>query len=177
MYVTVSCSLKMPTAAVAFAWLTAPSTSFAWSPETIEMDADWASSGSPVNEVARSEKSSGIVTTAAYEPSARPSFASAASVITQLKFVSSVPTRPAVSWRPSGASCPSISTGTSSFTIAAVTVFRRAWGSQSDQTSRPAIASGTSTRPSNESHGTLRPVRAWSREVFKRMIRPFRRRR
>jgi hypothetical protein len=56
--------LKTETAAVAIAWLTAPSTSRARSLETTLMPACSASAGSPVNEVAFAEKSSGIVTTA-----------------------------------------------------------------------------------------------------------------
>jgi hypothetical protein len=82
-------------------------------------------------DVAAAEKFSGIVMTAAYVPSAIPSAASSAFEIVHARLLSSSSepsTSPAVSCRPSGTTWSSMVTGSSSFTIAALSPSSRSTG-------------------------------------------------
>src|SRR5829696_2393464 len=119
-------------------------------------------------EVARAEKSSGMVTAAEYFPDISPSAASCWSVSTQVKLLSvdaSPPlTRPPASCRPSGTSCPSSFTGSSRLITAASTLSRRESEFQVAHRKPPATSSGTSTRPTNESQVTRADRLARSKE-------------
>src|SRR5215207_6180195 len=119
-------------------------------------------------EVARAEKSSGMVTAAEYFPDISPSAASCWSVSTQVKLLSvdaSPPlTRPPASCRPSGTSCPLSFTGSSRLITAASTLSRRESESQVAHRKPPATSSGTSTKPTNESQVTREDMLACSKE-------------
>ncbi len=175
-----------PAAAWAMACAIAPSTGRACGLVAIEIVAVRAVSGSALD-VAAAEKSFGIVTTASYVPSATPSSACAESVRIQVNdvgfdepatFSSSVAasgsnaawpvTSAADSCRPRGTVWPSSSTGSSSFTTAAVIRSSRWVGSHSAQVSRPPTTSGTRTRPTIVSHDVRRgaPTRSARRALI-----------